>query len=444
MKTPLRTIAVCLLTAAMLAPATIAQTRKTTRKPPASPPPNEQAAWPIESLTVEGNHIWPSAKILAVAGMRSGRTATKAEFETEFEAARQRLVATGFFDSVGYHFAPARDGKGYAAAFQVSEVGQIFPLQFEDLPATDAELRALIAQKDPLYGPKTPATKPVLDRYTQWIGEFLAAKNFHEPLTARLSSENPPELVILIRPSKPRPTIAQVQFTNSGEIPPQELQAVMYGVAVGTTYSEGRVRVLLDASIRPLYEARGHMRVAFPKIEAEKAKEVEGFNITVEVMEGPVYKLGKATYEGTLLRASDLTKMVKLKSAEVVNFDEVKAGQGRIDERLKHEGYLESVTRVDRAVNDTGHSIDVKFRTDPGPQYTFGKLTILGLDITSEPVIRKMWGLEAGKPFNPTYPEHFLGRIKEEGLFDNLKTTRSENKIDRGSHVVDVTVYFNQ
>src|SRR5258708_7382423 len=162
MKTPPRTIAAGLLAVTMLGTGAIAQTRKTARKPTVvAPPPNEQTAWPIESLTVEGNHIWPSAKILAVAGMRAGRMATKAEFEAEFEAARQRLVATGFFDSVGYHFAPARDGKGYAAAFQVSEVGQIFPLQFEDLPATDAELRALLAQKDPLYGPKTPATKPV-------------------------------------------------------------------------------------------------------------------------------------------------------------------------------------------------------------------------------------------------------------------------------------------
>jgi outer membrane protein insertion porin family len=440
MRWMVRIIAVILLAAALPG-----QTKRAARKPAApAAAPNEQTAWPIESLIVEGNHIWTTAKILAVAGMRPGRTATKAEFETEFEAARQRLLATGFFDSVGYHFAPARDGKGYTAAFQVSEVGQIFPIQFEDLPAKDADLRAMLAQKDPLFGPKTPATKPVLDRYTQWIGEFLAAQNFREPLTARLSSENPPDLVILIRPARPRPTVAQVKFTDSGEIPPQDLQAAMYGIAVGTAYSESRLRLLLDTTIRPLYEARGHVRVSFPKMEVEKAKEVEGLNITVAVIEGPVYKLGKATYEGTLVRGSDLAKMVKLKSGEVVNFDEVKAGQGRIDEHLRHEGYLDSVTRVDRGLNDADHTIDVKFHTDPGPQYLFGKLTIQGLDITSEPVIRKMWGLQAGKPFNPTYPDHFLARVKEEGLFDNLKSTRAENKIERASHVVDVTLYFNQ
>ena len=59
-------------------------------------------------------------------------------------------------------------------------------------------------------------------------------------------------------------------------------------------------------------------------------------------------------------------------------------------------------------------------------------------------LIRKMWGLPPGKPFNIDYPDHFLARVKGDGLFDNLKTTRAETKVNEGEHTVDVTLYFNK
>jgi hypothetical protein len=55
-----------------------------------------------------------------------------------------------------------------------------------------------------------------------------------------------------------------------------------------------------------------------------------------------------------------------------------------------------------------------------------------------------MWGLKEGKPFNIDYPQHFLNVVKENGVFDNLKSTRSDNKIDREDHTVEVTLYFNK
>ena len=47
--------------------------------------------------------------MLAVAGLKIGQIAGK----EDFEAARDRLVATGVFETVGYRFAPVRQGAGY-------------------------------------------------------------------------------------------------------------------------------------------------------------------------------------------------------------------------------------------------------------------------------------------------------------------------------------------
>src|ERR1022692_819325 len=67
----------------------------------------EEAApskWPVETLTVEGNHNYTREQVLGVAGLKVGQMAGKAEFE----AARDRLTATGMFETVGGKFYGAR------------------------------------------------------------------------------------------------------------------------------------------------------------------------------------------------------------------------------------------------------------------------------------------------------------------------------------------------
>src|ERR1700693_406841 len=101
--------------------------RKTAKKPDAT-------QWLIQNLSVEGNKNFTTQQILAVAGLKVGQVAGKAEFD----AARDRLVATGCFETVGYKFAPSKDSSGYAASFQVAEGSTLYPVLFEGLPAKPA------------------------------------------------------------------------------------------------------------------------------------------------------------------------------------------------------------------------------------------------------------------------------------------------------------------
>src|ERR1019366_5469670 len=94
------------------------QTRPPAQKKAAPAP----AKWPIESQAVEGTHNYTREQVLAVTGLKIGQVAGK----PEFEAARDKLVACGAFETVGYKFVAAAQGKGYAASFQVPEVEQIY------------------------------------------------------------------------------------------------------------------------------------------------------------------------------------------------------------------------------------------------------------------------------------------------------------------------------
>jgi outer membrane protein assembly factor BamA len=184
--------------------------------------------------------------------------------------------------------------------------------------------------------------------------------------------------------------------------------------------------------------------VAFPKIETAPAKDVDGITVTVQVVPGPAYKLDSVSFVGADYSRAEWKDLSKLKIDQTVNFDEVKAAQERIRVNQRRAGHLDASSHVKREVNDTDHTVGVEFQIDPGPLYTLGKLDMVGLDLVSEPEIRKMWGIAPGRPFNVEYPDHFLARVKEAGVFDNLKTTKAETKINARNHTVDVTLYFNK
>ena len=398
------------------------------------------ARWPIQSLTVEGNRIYKTEQILAVARLKVGQMAGR----PEFEAARDRLVATGAFETVGYKFVPATGEKGYAATFQVTEVEQAYPVQFDGLHVSELDLTAALKAKDPLFSmDHMAATQPVLERYSKWIEEFLAAKGQPEKIAGSVTPASPGDYAIVFHPDRPLPVVALVTFRGNHVIPDNVLHEAVSGAAIGTPYTEDRFREILNASIRPLYEARGRVRVAFPELRTEPTEDVKGLRVYVTVDEGESYTLGKILVAGsTPVRTETLLKDADLKSGDVANYDKINKGVEAMRKAVRHAGYLETKVTPDRKIDDGKKAVDVTFYVDPGPQYSMGKLTIAGLDLEGEAEVRRIWTMTQGKPFNPEYPDFFLGSIKQQGLFDNLGTTKADVHVDEKRHVADVTLNF--
>jgi outer membrane protein assembly factor BamA len=184
--------------------------------------------------------------------------------------------------------------------------------------------------------------------------------------------------------------------------------------------------------------------VAFPKLVVEKAEKVDGVNVTVTVEEGPVYLLGEVSVAGVAApEGAELLRLADLKKRDTANFDDVRAAMERIEKKYRDNGYLHVSSHVDRDVDDTAHAVNVTMALDLGAQYRFGKLEIKGLDILSEPEIRKGWGQMEGRPYQPGYANAFLDRLRSEKVFENLGKTAAEPHVDEGSKMVDVTLTFS-
>jgi outer membrane protein insertion porin family len=407
--------------------------RKTTAKK------SDTIQWPIQSLSVEGNRNFTSQQIIAVAGLKVGQIAAKADFD----AARDRLVATGCFETVGYKFASSKDSSGYAATFQVAEVSPLYPVQFEGLPAKPADISAWLQSKDPMFAPKLPPTAEVLTRYTRLVQDYLDSKNQSEKVLGKLMPIGVNDFAIVFRSARALPTIAQVKFTGNQALATTLLQNKLAEVAFGFPYTETGFRTLLDNAIRPLYDAHGRVRVTFTKITTERAIDVNGIAVTVAVDEGPEFKLGEVKFSGNYAaKSTELLKVGKFQTGEVANFEGVYQGVDRIKKRMLRQGYLRAQTSIERAIHDKTKVVDLTVRIDEGPQFTLGKLTIEGLDLNGEAAVKKLWGLQPGKPFDADYPDYFLNRVREEGLFENLRKTKAVTKMDEQNHLVDVTLQF--
>jgi outer membrane protein insertion porin family len=405
---------------------------------PAAAPASTE--WPIKTLAVVGNRTVPRDQVLAAAGLKVGQMAGK----PEFEAARERLVNSGFFETVGYRFEPAPDNQGFAATFEVAEVQPAFPVQFEDLGAEPKQIEAFLAANDPLFSRDSlPATKRVLDRYTSLVQEFLLTQGSTEKVAAKVVALTSDRFAIVFRPARGLPAVAQVAFKGNQVVPLTLLRESIHGVGIGVPYSEAGFREILDNTIRRVYEQRGRLRVKFTELRAEPAKDVEGVDVTVTIDEGPSYELGPVKIEGpTPVDPAVLLKTGDFKTGDLANMDRVNDGLDRIRVAVRRAGYLKAKASAERRIDDEKKIVAIAVHIEPGPQYTTGKLTLVGLDLNGEAEIRRIWTLKEGKVFNPDYPDHFLNVIREQALFDDLGRTKAETKIDDAAHVVDVTLIF--
>ncbi len=416
------------------APAKSAPKTVTQKDPPAP------TQWPVEALTVEGNRNYTREQVLAVAGLKVGQLAGK----PEFEAARDRLTASGVFETVGYKFEPGPNKEGFVASFQVTEVEPTYAIRFEDLGVPEKEIEGVLHAKDPLYvSAKLPATKPLIDRYTNWIQEFLASKGLTEKIAGKVTQLSADQFAIVFRPARNLPAVAQVTFQGNQVMSQAVLREAIHGTAIGSPYTESGFRELLNSSLRPLYEQRGRVRVSFPEVRAETVNDVEGVHVFVKIDEGQSYELGKVAIVGpSPVDPASLIKTGDFKTGDVANFDRVHDGLEKIRKAVRRAGYLDVKVTSDRSMDDAKKTVDVAVHIEAGAQYTMGKLAIVGLDLNGEAEILRIWIMKEGKTLNPEYPDHFLNRIKEEALFEGLGETKADLKVDEKKHTADVTLNF--
>ncbi len=293
-----------------------------------------------------------------------------------------------------------------------------------------------------LYSDRIPGTEGVLQRYTSAVEDFVHKTNPSLHVKATISNDDPTQLAVLFSSDKPAPTISQVMVTGNEAVDTGTILRAVNQVAIGVPLSDMRVKMILEGTIKPLYAAKGYAAVTFPKVETEPAKNNLGVIVKVQIEDGPVFKFGAIHFHGSALDEDEIRSTIPFKPGQVFNGAQVDNYRLDMMKRMRHKGLLDASVHTETQPDNTTHLVSVTYNVAPGAVYNFQRLDIQGLDITTQPVIAKLWGEKPGRPFNPEYPDFFLKRVQQEGLFDNLATTRSDYTADASTHDVTVHLYF--
>lgn len=413
-----------------------AAAKKKNAAPAEAAPVVSKGPFPLRSIRVEGLKVLQAQQVITASGLAVGTPAA----EAEMDAAMQKLLNCGYFDRVAYRYEPA--GDGYALTWQVQEVSVFYPVKFFDLPVKEEEVRKILSEVDPLFGPKIPATQEVLQRYARAINQKLGLKVEGEELRGKVTATEKGDLLVEFRAERPLPTVYLVDFKGNKLLPSEELRPPASASASGLIYDEKTFRDVLDRRIRPLYEARGRLRVAFPKIETKPAQGLNAVNVMVTVEEGEEFKLRSVKLEGVGDSADELLREGEFQLDLTANMSAVADGGKKVEKAVRRQGFLDVKMSEERKIDDEKKLVDVTYILEPGERYTFDRLEIKGLDIITEPAIRKMWGMKTGAPFNPEYPDGFLDKVRNDGVLDNLGDTRSRYDVNEINHSVVVTLTF--
>lgn len=393
----------------------------------------------LHTISIKGNQLYPAAAIIKESGLKVGQH-VDAQI---IEQARKRLQGTELFANVAdeYRFTGTMP-PGYDLKFEVAEIQQLFPMRFERLGVEPAAIEKYLQSHVDLYSDRIPGTEGVLDRYKEAVQQVVNQTHPDLKVKAMISNDDPQQLTVLFAPDTPAPTISQVMVTGNQAIDTGTILRALNQVAVGVPLSDMRLKLMLDGTIKPLYAAKGYAAVTFPKVETEPWKTNLGVVVKIEIKEGPLFKFGSIRFRGSGLDEGEIRDTIQFKPGQTFNSDQIDKFRIELQHRMKRRGLLDASVTAQTETDDSKRAVNVTYNVVPGEVYHFQKLDVRGLDVTSEPVIERLWGEKAGHPFNPDYPDFFLKRVHEEGIFDNLGDTQSDYTADASSHSVIVHLYF--
>ncbi|HEY3874792.1 MAG TPA: POTRA domain-containing protein, partial [Candidatus Kapabacteria bacterium] len=358
------------------------------------------------------------------------------------EQAQKKLLSFELFNRVDYEYktSPTMPPE-YDVTFKVTENTQVFPMRFERLGDPEA-ISDYLKQHVELYADRIPGTDNVLQRYRLAVESFVNETKPNTKVRVVVSNDDPNNLTVLFTPNVPAPTISQVEVTGNEAIDTGTILRAVNEVAIGVPLSETRLKMILDGAIKPVYAAKGYAAVSFPKVEVEPSKTSSGVVVKVTIKDGPLFKFGTIRFIGKGLEEDEVRSAITFKPGQTFNAEQMDNFRIELMTRMKRRGLLDSNITNELVEDDSKKTVNVIYHVTAGEVYNFGKLDIRGLDMESQPVIEKLWGEKPGHPFNPDYPDFFLKKVQEQGLFDNLAKTTSDYSKDEASHTVTVHLYF--
>ncbi len=195
-------------------------------------------------------------------------------------------------------------------------------------------------------------------------------------------------------------------------------------------------------NIEDFYKNHGFYDVEVSSPVIKYNEDEETVNISINIFEGPIYKIKKIEFYGNLVYSDRaLFKAISLKKNQVYNQQNVDLSVQSIAELYADKGYLKVniVPEIEKKPQEG--TIKIKFNITEGEEVYIDRIYIEGLTSTKEEVIRREILLKEGDIFSSRKLRRSMQKIYNLGFLDDVRVDLQPgsdiNKIDLEITVVE-------
>jgi outer membrane protein insertion porin family len=202
-------------------------------------------------------------------------------------------------------------------------------------------------------------------------------------------------------------------------------------------------RLKLDDDVErilSLYNDNGFVQARVEATDVAVDREKALVTITVRVMEGPQYKVGKVDVTGvTLVPQSDIRRQIKFQTGDVFSRSKVREALRGIGDLYSTIGRAsaEVAPRTDPIPNPP--RMDVVFEVTEGPEVYVERINVVGNVRSQDKILRREIPLVEGELFTLQKMQRARQRLLNLGFFETVNVTTAPGS-DKTKIVVNVDV----
>lgn len=178
-------------------------------------------------------------------------------------------------------------------------------------------------------------------------------------------------------------------------------------------YSKQKLSADLE-SLRSYYLNRGYLEFSIESTQVSITADMQDIYITVNIVEGPQYKVSEIKLAGELLvPEEELRKLIKIEEGAVFSRERLTESIKLITDRLGDDGYAFANINASPQLDKETQQVAFTFFIDPGRRVYVRRINITGNNRTRDEVIRREM------------------RQFEGGWYSTSKINQSKTRIDR-------------
>jgi len=376
----------------------------------------------LREIHAEGMKTFSEAQVAALSGLSADSQVSKKDLQD----ASDLLVRSGLFAKVTYKYETHNDA--VTLTFHVEESPRL-RVVYDNLPwYSDSELTDAIRKDLPFFGGTLPEGGTVVELAGNSLAAFLAAHGAqaviqHFVLADPLSDGS----VLQFQVAGLSQKIASVEFSDPSLKNNRAVQQHMAEI-VGKPYSRLAIELFLSESIRPVYLQAGNLRAKIGPAEVRLSgnpnqKLPAEIPVYVPCEAGPVYQWKGVEWSGnSTVSTETLNSALGMKAGDVANGMTIEGGLDRARNAYGHSGYLEAAFSPVATYDDQAHTVSYKISIVEGRQYHYNVMTVTGMSLSGERLIRDAWSIKPGDVLDKVYFERFLTQLEShrEAIFRDL------------------------